>query len=283
MRFISFLELCRLNKPIGILLLLWPTLIALWIAGNGHPDPFIVFIFVMGVIVMRSVGCIINDLTDQGFDGQVNRTKNRPLVVGKVSRLSAFSLTIFLLIIALWLVLQLNLFTILLAFVALGLAIIYPFIKRVSYYPQVVLGLAFAFSIPMAFAAELNSIPWVAWVLYFATVFWVVAYDTQYAMVDKQDDLRIGVKSTAIIFGHYDRWIIVTLQFVSLMLFGWAGVLADLNFYFYVAIFVACFFVFYQWTLIYHREPTQCFKAFLNNGALGACLFLGVLLGYNFN
>lgn len=276
----QFFRLSRLNKPIGIFLLLWPTVIALWIAGNGHPDPKIVFIFVMGVIVMRSAGCVINDLADQSFDGKVERTKTRPLVTGLVSAKQAFILLSLLLLIAFSLVLQLNVFTLKLSFIALFLATLYPFMKRYTHFPQVILGAAFGFAIPMAFAAQLNTIPSLAWLLYLATVFWVIAFDTQYAMVDRKDDIMIGVKSTAIFCGNYDRWAIPIMQIIALILFAGVGFAAGLTHYFYLAILIALGFVFYQWRLIFKREPEQCFRAFLNNNALGACLFLGVLLDY---
>jgi 4-hydroxybenzoate polyprenyltransferase len=229
---------------------------------------------------MRSAGCIANDLADQRFDAKVQRTKQRPLVTGAVAQVHAFYLLLGWLLLAFILVLQLNLYALKVAFLALMLTLIYPLMKRYTYFPQIILGAAFGCSIPMAFAATLNTIPTIAWILYLATLLWVVAYDTQYAMVDKHDDVRVGIKSTAIVFGKYDRWIIPALQVVTLGLFAWVGYLARLNYYFYIFVLIALGLVVYQWTLIFNRDPKNCFKAFLNNNALGACLFLGIVFGY---
>lgn len=272
----SYVTLLRLNKPIGILLLLWPTLIALWIAGSGHPDLRIVSIFVLGVIIMRSAGCVINDIADKNLDGKVRRTQTRPLVTGQVSRQEAFIIFGICLFLALLLVLQLNRLTQLLAVLSLLLAIIYPLMKRFMQLPQLILGFAFSMSIPMAFAAELNSIPIVAWYLVFANICWVVAYDTQYAMVDRNDDLKAGIKSTAILFGDYDRLIILFLQTLSLIVFLIIGYELTLSIPYYVGIFIAAVSMLYQFALIYRRDPTQCLQAFLNNRFFGASIFLGL-------
>jgi 4-hydroxybenzoate polyprenyltransferase len=271
-------RLLRFHRPIGILLLLWPTLIALWLAGKGSPDTFLVFIFVMGVIVMRSAGCVVNDMTDRDLDGYVTRTQLRPLVTGDVSCKEAATLFGSLILCGLILVLQLNILTIMLSGIALILAVIYPFMKRYTHFPQMVLGAAFGWSIPMAFSAQTNSVPFEAWLLYLATICWVVAYDTQYAMVDREDDLKIGIKSTAIFFGKADRWIILGFHFLSLFLFAWAGKCCHQNRCYYLGILTAMGFALYQFWLTKNRDPHSCFKAFLNNNYLGASLFLGVLL-----
>ncbi len=279
-RILCYGNLLRLNKPIGIFLLLWPTLIALWIAGEGHPNPKVVIIFILGVILMRSAGCVINDIFDQKFDAQVKRTRNRPLVTTQVSTREAILLFLFLTTLAFLLVLQLNSLTILLALFSLIIAVLYPLMKRITYLPQVVLGIAFSMAIPMAFAALLNTVPIVAWYLGLANIFWVVAYDTQYAMVDKSDDLKIGVKSTAILFGNADRWIILGLQTLSITVLLFIGYYLNLNFYYKLGILMASIQVLYQFKLTYHREPTQCFRAFLNNHWLGAFILLGTFLAY---
>lgn len=276
----NYAVLLRLNKPIGIFLLLWPTLIALWIAGNGHPDPSIVVIFVLGVILMRSAGCVINDMVDKRLDKSVSRTATRPLVTGKVSLKEARFLFTSLILIAAILVLQLNLFTILLACISLLFAMIYPFMKRITHLPQVILGMAFSMAIPMAFAAQLNSIPIVAWCLVLANILWVIAYDTQYAMVDREDDIKIGIKSTAVLFGHMERLIILTLQIAFLIILLMIGFSLKLKFFYYAGILGAAFFIFYQTILIRNREPVQCFQAFLNNNLVGASLFLGLSFSY---
>lgn len=275
-----YTNLLRLNKPIGILLLLWPTLIALWIASSGHPNISLVFIFVMGVILMRSAGCVINDIADQKFDQNVSRTSTRPLVTGQVSSREAYLLFGFLISLALILVLQLNQLTILLSIIGLLLAMIYPLMKRITHVPQIILGMAFSMAIPMAFAAQLNSIPTVTWLLVLANLCWVVAYDTQYAMVDREDDLKIGVKSTAILFGKADRWIILILQTSALLIFLILGLKLELNIYYYLGILAAMFQMLYQFLLIFKRDPSQCLRAFLNNNLFGAWLFLGVCLAY---
>ncbi len=212
--------LMRLHRPIGSLLLLWPTLWALWIASNGRPNQFILFIFILGVLVMRSAGCVINDIADRHFDPHVARTRARPLAAGNIKLIEAIILFIVLCIIALTLVLQLNIFTIKLAFIGLALAIIYPFTKRFTYWPQLFLGAAYAWSIPMAFAAQTQHLPGLCWVLYFTAVLWPIAYDTMYAMVDKPDDLLIGIKSTAILFGDYDKIMVLFIQ-ISVLILLW--------------------------------------------------------------
>lgn len=272
--------LMRLNKPIGIFLLLWPTLIALWIAGEGHPEPFITFIFIAGVFVMRSAGCVINDYFDQKFDAKVSRTQKRPLVLNKVTSYEALTVFAVLIGLAFILVLQLSFMTIVYSLGALLLATLYPLMKRYTHLPQIVLGAAFAWSIPMAFVAQEQSLMPNAWILYLATLLWVIAYDTEYAMVDREDDLKIGVKSTAILFGNLDRSMVLLLQILSLCLFVGLGLQLNFGGYYYSGIFLAGCFALYQQWLIKDRKPERCFQAFLNNNALGISLFLGVYLEY---
>lgn len=275
-----YVQLMRLDKPIGIFLLLWPTLFALWIAGEGSPNPKIVLIFIMGVVIMRSAGCVINDIADRKVDGKVTRTSTRPLAIGIVSVREALILFCSLLLMAFLLVLQLNTLTIVLSFAALLLAVFYPFMKRITNLPQMILGIAFAWSIPMVFMALTEQIPLVAWVLYAATVFWVIAYDTQYAMVDRMDDIKIGVKSTAILFGQADRAIIFVLQIGMLGSLILLGQMIHSGSFYYLGVVGAALFIAYQQYLIRDREPKACFKAFLNNNLLGTYLFLGILFDY---
>jgi 4-hydroxybenzoate polyprenyltransferase len=274
--------LMRMDKPIGSLLLLWPTLWALWIAAKGTPDLTILFIFCCGVFVMRSAGCVINDFADRKIDKQVARTQSRPITSGKVSSQEAISLFLLLCLMALLLVSFLNTQTILLSFVALALAIIYPFMKRYTHYPQIVLGMAFSWAIPMAFAAQTANINAVAWWLYFLTICWIVAYDTMYAMVDREDDLKIGVKSTAIIFGKYDKLICLVLQLMTLLGLAVIGSYLLLGIFYYLGLLLALGFVLYQQWLIKDREKSKCFQAFLNNNWFGLSVFLGIFFNYLF-
>lgn len=274
-----YIRLMRLNKPIGIFLLLWPTLWALWIAGHGTPDLKIVLIFISGVVLMRSAGCIINDIADRNFDGHVARTRERPLVTGAVTVKGALVLFASLAVIAFLLVLQLNTLTIALSFVAVALAIVYPFVKRFSYLPQLVLGAAFAWSVPMAFAAQTNSVPALAWLVYLIALLLPVMYDTIYAMVDREDDLQVGVKSTAILFGKYDVYIVGMLQAIIVLLFLFLGMLLHFGIIFYSTVFIATLLFIYQLYLIRDREPAKCFQAFLNNNWVGLVIFLGIVAG----
>lgn len=276
-----YAQLMRLNKPIGILLLLWPTLFALWLAAEGKPDFFIVAIFVMGVVVMRSAGCVINDIVDRSFDKHVRRTAHRPVAIGIIKPKQALICFVVLSFIAFLLVFQLNFLTIQLSFGALLLALIYPYMKRYTHLPQVFLGAAFAFAIPMAFAAVTNQITPLAWVLFFAMLCWIVAYDTQYALVDKEDDLKIGVKSTAILFGNWDKLIIACLQCLTVIILSILGYYYGFGVRYFLGIGVATVLIFYQQYLIKERQPEKCFRAFLNNNLFGAALFLGLLLEYN--
>jgi len=268
----------RLDKPIGILLLLWPALWGLWVASHGRPDSKILLIFIVGVVVMRSAGCVMNDYADRDFDPHVNRTKDRPLANNSVSAKEALVLVAVLLGCAFGLVLLLNPFTIKLSLVGFVLAIIYPFMKRFIHVPQLILGIAFAWSILMAFAATTNSLPPQAWVLYGAAMIWPIAYDTMYAMVDREDDIRIGVKSTAILFANYDRFIVSILQTLVLLLLVVLGRMLGLGNYFYLALLGAGVLAGYQQHLIKDRDPQNCFKAFMNNNWFGLLVFLGFIL-----
>lgn len=276
----SYCQLTRLNKPIGWLILLWPTLMALWLAADGKPSVKLIVVFTLGVIVTRSLGCVINDLADRKFDAHVPRTQLRPLVTQAVSVREAIVLACFLTMVAFILVLFTNLFTIKLSFVALGLAALYPFMKRVTFYPQIFLGAAFGFAIPMAYAAASQTLPLSCWLLFLAILIWAVAYDTAYAMVDREADLKIGVKSTAIIFGSWDKfWIGVSHAGVITLLAG-VGKLNYLNFIFYVSLVICVGLAVYQQYLIKDREPARCFKAFLNNHWFGFSFFIGTVLSY---
>lgn len=272
--------LMRLDRPIGILLLMWPALWGLWVAGRGQPQIQVFLVFVTGVILMRSAGCVINDYADRDFDPHVERTRERPLAAGRVSTQEALGLFIVLCLTAFLLVLQLNTLTILLSFVGAFLAASYPFIKRYTHLPQFYLGAAFGWSIPMAFAAQTGAVPAVAWVLFLANVCWSVAYDTAYAMVDRQDDLKIGVKSTAILFGSWDRTMIGVFHVMCLALLAIAGVMGGLGFWFYGSLFAALMLAVYQQILILQREPKKCFRAFINNNWFGATVFTGLVLNY---
>jgi len=274
--------LVRLDKPIGIFLLLWPTLWALWIAAEGWPNLLVLLVFVLGVIIIRSAGCVINDYADRNIDPFVERTYDRPIAAGRISPHAALNFFLFLVTIAFLLVLLMNWQTILLAFVGLGLAAGYPFLKRYTYLPQVGLGAALDWAIPMAFAAQTGSIPQVAWLLFVATVLWATAYDTLSAMVDREDDIRIGVKSTAILFGELDKLIIGVIQVLMFTALFMAGNQQELGFFYYLGLTVASGFAVYQQYLIRNREPRQCFEAFLNNHYLGLVIFTGIVLNYSF-
>jgi len=276
----AYERLMRLDKPIGILLLLWPTLVALWIAGQGQPDWSVVLIFVMGTILMRSAGCVMNDVADQKFDGHVERTKLRPLVSEEVSTKEACLLAAGLILAAFSLVLFLNPLTISLSFLALFLAVTYPLTKRFLAIPQAYLGIAFGFGIPMAFAALTDNVPLVAWLMLLANIFWAVAYDTQYAMVDREDDLKIGIRSSAIFFGRFDVVAIMSCYVVMLALLLIIGLMQQLHWPFYVGLGLAAALAIYHYALIRHRERQHCFKAFLHNNWVGAVIFLGLLASY---
>nr|WP_017801680.1 4-hydroxybenzoate octaprenyltransferase [Winslowiella toletana] len=277
-RFQAYCRLMRIDKPIGSLLLLWPTLWALWLAGRALPPLNVLLVFVLGVLFMRAAGCVINDYADRNIDGHVKRTESRPLPSGAISEKEAKLLFIALVLVSFALVLTMNAMTIWLSFAGLALAWIYPFMKRYTHLPQVVLGAAFGWAIPMAWAAVSESVPLTCWLLFFANICWTVAYDTQYAMVDRDDDLKIGVKSTAILFGRFDKLIIGLLQLVSLLLLAAIGLLMALNWAFWAAMVLAAGLFIYQQKLIAARERDACFKAFLNNNYVGLVLFIGVVL-----
>ncbi len=270
-------QLMRMDKPIGTFLLLWPTWWALWLASDGIPSVLHLVVFSLGVFVMRSAGCVINDFADRDFDGHVERTQARPLAAGKVSPREALSLFVVLIAIAFALVLLLNLNTILLSFGALALAFCYPFMKRFTQLPQLVLGAAFSFAIPMAFMAVMDTVPVIAWVLFAANVLWTVAYDTMYAMVDKDDDIKIGIKSTAILFGRFDKAIIALLQVLFLILLVAVGLwFESLSSFYWLSVAAATVLSGYQQWLIKDRNKPNCFKAFLNNHYVGMAVFAGI-------
>ena len=275
-----YLQLMRFDRPIGTLLLLWPTLWALWLAAQGFPRWHLLLIFSLGVFLMRSAGCVINDFADRRVDGHVMRTAGRPLAMGAVSTREALLLFLTLCLAAFALVLLTNRVTILLSLGAVGLAAIYPFMKRYTHLPQVVLGAAFSWSVPMAFAAQMGEVPRVAWLLFSANLLWTIAYDTFYAMVDRDDDLKIGVKSTAILFGDDDRLITAVLQVLTVLTLVFVGVQFKLAYWFYVSLIgVSALFVYQQW-LIRERRRDLCFKAFLDNNRVGALVFAGIFLHY---
>lgn len=276
-----YAQLVRLDRPIGIYLLLWPTLWALWIAAEGIPPLSLLLIFVLGVVLMRSAGCAINDYADRDIDPHVERTRQRPLAAGYISAQEALLICALLCLLAFLLVVQLNTKTILLSLGAVVLALTYPFMKRVHSLPQAHLGAAFAWGIPMAFTAISNEWPpLVAWVLFLASLCWTVAYDTMYAMSDREDDLKIGVKSSAIFFGRYDKLVIGLLQLLTLVLLIWVGQLAHLGWIYYSSLLVALGFALYEQYLISQRERMRCFQAFLNNNWFGMAVFLGISLDY---
>lgn len=276
----DFLALARLDRPIGIYLLLWPTLWGLWIAAEGWPGYHLFFVFCIGVVLMRSAGCIFNDFADREFDGHVKRTQTRPLATQSVKPVEAVIFCTTLSLFAFGLVLTTNTLTILLSFGAVVVALCYPFMKRYTYMPQVVLGVAFAWGIPMAFAAVRNEVPLDAWLLFTATVVWTVAYDTEYAMVDRDDDIRLGLKSTAILFGELDRLMVGILQMLFIAMLILLDRHLSLGTYYYLGIAITCGLLIYQQYLIRERRRDDCFEAFLNNHWAGAAIFGGILLGY---
>ncbi len=274
----QYAYLMRLNKPVGIFLLLWPTAWALWIAGEGYPNPLVVFVFVSGVLLMRSAGCVINDFADREFDPHVARTRDRPIASGKVSPKEALVLFSVLCLMAFGLVLLMNSLTVWLSLAGVFLVATYPFMKRYTHLPQVYLGAAFGWAVPMAFAAQTGAVPKVAWLLYVATVLWATAYDTMYGMVDREDDLKIGVKSMAILFGESDRLIIGVIQVLFLLALVLAGQSAGLGGYFYFGLLLATGLLLYQQYLIRERDISSCFQAFLNNNWVGVAVFGGIVL-----
>ena len=280
-RLMDYARLMRLHRPIGILLLLWPTLWALWIAGQGRPDLHVLAVFMLGVVLMRSAGCVINDYADRNFDPHVERTRDRPIAAGRVSPREALVLFAALCLIAFALVLTLNRLTILLSFAGAFLAATYPFVKRFTHLPQFYLGAAFGWGIPMAFAAQTGGIPPVGWTLFAANVCWAVAYDTAYAMVDRDDDHKVGVKSTAILFGRHDRAMVFLFHVLTLSLLAYSGALAGLGLRYHAGLIAALGFALYQQRLMRDRTRDGCFRAFLNNNWFGAAVFAGLLLNYS--
>ncbi len=276
----QYAYLMRLHKPIGIFLLMWPTAWALWIAGEGYPDLLVVLVFAAGVVLMRSAGCVINDYADRKIDPHVARTRDRPIAAGKVTPKEALLLCAVLCLVAFGLVLLMNSLTIWLSLAGGFLAATYPFMKRYTHLPQVYLGAAFGWAVPMAFAAQTGGVPKTAWLLFVATVLWATAYDTMYGMVDREDDLKIGVKSTAILFGDSDRLITGIIQVLFLVALVLAGQSAGLGGYYYFGLLLAAGLLLYQQYLIRDREPPACFQAFLNNNWVGAAVFGGIVLDY---
>ncbi len=279
-RLVCYARLIRLDRPIGILLLLWPVLWALWIAGDGQPPWHMVLIFTLGVALMRSAGCAINDYVDRHIDSKVLRTCDRPLATGLIRPREALMIFAVLCLIAFLLVLLLNWQTILMSVVAVILAVAYPFMKRYTHLPQLVLGLAFGWAVPMAFMALTETVSHAGWLLFLASVIWTLIYDTEYAMVDREEDLKIGVKSTAILFGEYDRLMIGLLQIAMLGIMLLVGVKVGLGLYYYIGLTVAALLALRQQQLIRDREPEGCFAAFLDNNYFGMSVFIGLLMHY---
>lgn len=275
-----YIQLTRLNRPIGISLLLWPTLWGVWIAGDGHPSWLIVFIFTLGTVLMRSAGCVINDYADRDIDKHVKRTKDRPLTSGKVSKSEALWLAAGLAFAAFLLILPLNKLTLLLSIPAVFLAASYPFTKRFFAIPQAYLGIAFGFGIPMAFAATIGSVPPVAWVLLLANVFWCIAYDTEYAMVDRDDDVKLGIHSSALFFGKFDVIAVMACYTLALLLLAVAGLMAGLGITYFTGLMFAEGIALYHYRLIKNRTREKCFKAFLHNNWFGAAVFAGLVMDY---
>lgn len=276
----AYARLMRLHRPIGILLLLWPTLWALWLAARGVPDPLVLMVFVLGTVLMRSAGCVMNDYADRDFDAHVTRTRDRPLATGEIRPRHALMLCGALVLTAGMLVLTQNWLTIKLSFAAVALAGVYPFMKRYTYLPQIWLGASFAWAVPMAFAAQTGAVPPLAWLLLSAVVLWVLVYDTQYAMVDREDDLAIGIKSTAILFDDADRVIIAILQGLLLIDLYLVGEQAGLGTPYRASLAVAAGLALYQQWLIRERRPAACFKAFMNNNWFGMTVMVGIVASY---
>lgn len=279
-RFMNYACLMRLDKPIGILLLLWPMLWGLWFAAQGFPDWHILAIFVMGTILMRSAGCVMNDFADRKIDPHVERTKTRPMAIGLVSSREALLLAAGLSLIAFILILPLNLLTIMLSVPALFLAASYPFTKRFFAMPQAYLGMAFSFGIPMAFAAQTDTLPPIVWILMLANLFWVIAYDTAYAIVDKPDDLKVGIKTSAITFGKYDVIGVMVCHALFVVLMAYIGQLQSMGVAYYTGLLTAAGLMGYQYMLIRNRDRVLCFKAFLHNNYVGMVVFTGIALDF---
>ena len=281
-RLTAYEKLIRLDKPIGILLLLWPTLWALWLSSRGHPDWTTVWIFILGTVLMRSAGCAINDYADRDFDAKVARTRERPLAAGQIKPMEALIVAVVLILASFALVMQLNALTIKLSVAAVVIAAIYPFTKRFFAVPQAVLGLAFGFGIPMAFAAHTNHVPQAAWILLAANVFWAIAYDTEYAMVDREDDRKIGIRTSAITFGRHDVAGVMASHVLCLLVMLWIGKLFRPGWHFYLGLAVAAGLVAVQYRMIKERDPANCFRAFQHNNWIGAAIFAGIFASFFF-
>ena len=280
-RITEYAHLARLDRPIGTWLLLWPALWALWVAGDGRPEPRVLIVFVLGVVVMRAAGCVVNDFADRDIDPHVRRTRDRPLAARRVSPLEALVLFALLIAVALFLVTRLNAYTVKLAFIGALLTVSYPFVKRVFPMPQLYLGISFGgWSVPMAFAAQTGVLPRVCWLLYFAAVIWAAIYDTIYAMIDREDDLRIGVKSSAILFADMDRFLIGVMQLMMILSLVLAGHSMHFGGWYQAGVLAAALLFLWQQWLIRKREPAGCLRAFLNNQYVGLAVFVGILLEY---
>lgn len=279
----NYAKLMRLDKPIGIWLLLWPTLWALWLAGEGHPDAGVFVVFVLGVVIMRSAGCVLNDFADRNIDPYVERTRARPIASGAVAPMEALTLFVALALIAIGLAAMLNRQAQLLAIIGAGLTIVYPFIKRFISIPQFVLGAAFGWAVPMAFAAQTGQTEQLAWLVFGAALIWAVIYDTFYAMADRDDDIRIGVKSTAILFGDADLFVIGGLQALMLAALIMVGNMAELGFFYYASLVIAAILMAWHQWLARDRQPVACFQVFLKNHHIGMVVFAGIVLHYTFN
>jgi len=275
-----YLQLMRMDRPIGALLLLWPTWWALWLASEGHPEFNIWLIFTLGVFIMRAAGCVVNDISDRKYDGHVSRTANRPLAQQTVNLKNAWILFFILMLAASLLLLFLSQLTVLLALLAAFVAVTYPLMKRFTYLPQVYLGVAFSFSIPMAYAEITGGVSKVAWLLFVANILWTTAYDTIYAMVDRKDDLKIGIKSTAILFGDLDRLIIGIIQLLTVFAFYLVGKQLEMSAIYYISVIIIVWLFAYQQLLIHERNEPKCFRAFLQNNWVGMVLFIGIFSHY---
>ena len=278
----AYERLMRLDRPIGAALLLWPALWSLWLARRAVPEVEVLAVFLLGVVLMRSAGCVINDLADRRFDPHVERTRDRPLATGIVSPREAIVLAIALMLVAFVLVLQFNFQTVLLSFAAVAITVIYPFLKRFFVFPQAWLGVAFSFSIPMAYAAQLNYIPLAGWALMGATFFWIIAYDTEYAMVDRDDDVKLGLKSSAILLGRFDVAGVMIAHAVFLAILTAIGRWQRLDAFYFAGLAVAAGFALYQYWLIRGRDRARCFRAFRNNNWVGLAVFTGLALDLHF-
>lgn len=276
-------KLMRIDKPVGVWLLLWPTLWALWLAGEGHPNQGLFVVFVVGVFIMRSAGCVLNDYVDRNIDPYVERTRNRPIASGAVAPTEALTLFVALGLIAIGLATMLNRPAQLLAIVAAALTLAYPFIKRFVSIPQFILGAAFGWAVPMVFAAQTGTVPQLAWVVFGAALIWAVIYDTYYAMVDREDDRKLGVKSTALLFGDADLFVLGGLQLIMLLALVFVGLRAELGFWYYLSVAIAAGLMAYHQWLARDRQPAGCFAAFLHNHFIGLVVFIGIVLHYSFN